>query len=85
MTTHVIAQNRLLEVLQGRPIWTGNAEEHEKPVSDQAGRVRGVDNGPVGLSGPGRQPAGRAGSLNLEEQRSSRFRSDRSYGPPLRE
>jgi len=29
-------------------IWTGNAGEHEMPVSDQAGNVGEVDNGPIG-------------------------------------
>jgi hypothetical protein len=29
-------------------IWTENADEHEMPVSDRAGRVRDVDNGPQG-------------------------------------
>ena len=44
------------------------------------------DHGPSGRTGTrigtGRTAAGRAGSFNPEEQRSSRFRS---YGPPLRE
>ena len=57
MTTDRNCARLFSEVLQGRPIWTGNAEEHEKPVSDQAGRARDVDDGPVGLSGPDRRRA----------------------------
>jgi hypothetical protein len=78
-TTLVIAQ-RLL-VLAAPGYITGDADEHEKPVSDQAG------NASVGMwttdreDITGRAAAGRAGSFNPEEQRSSRFRS---YGPPLR-
>ena len=59
---------------------TRNADEHEKPVSDQAGNVGMLTRDREDITG--RAAAGRAGSFNPEEQRSSRFLS---YGPPLRE
>ena len=63
------------------PFIGGRRRKHENPVPEQAGNVRDVDSGQEERTG-GRTAAGRAGSFNPEEQRSSRFRS---YGPPLRE
>jgi hypothetical protein len=59
---------------------TGNADEHEKPVSDQAGNVGMWTTDREDITG--RAAAGRAGPFYPEEQCSSLFRS---YGPPLRE